>query len=75
MSKTNSKYTLYYFNIRGRAEIIRLVFAEAGRPYEDKRLTQEEWGQFKPSESVGVENVIYISDRYMQLVVYNEYFK
>ena len=27
------------------------MFAEAGRPYEDKRLTQEEWGQFKPSES------------------------
>ena len=36
-------YKLIYFNARGRAEVIRLLFAAAGVKYEDCRLNGEEF--------------------------------
>jgi len=47
------KYKLYYFNGRGRAEVTRLVFAQAGMDYEDIRLDQDEWLDFKPKTPFG----------------------
>jgi glutathione S-transferase len=44
-------YKLSYFNARGRAEMIRLVFAAAGVEYEDCRLTKEEFGKLKEGMS------------------------
>ena len=44
-----SKYTLHYFNSKGRAETIRWLFAVAKVEYEDKRYSQEEWALFKES--------------------------
>jgi glutathione S-transferase len=38
---------LTYFNGRGRAEVSRLVLAQAGVEYEDKRLELSEWGDVK----------------------------
>jgi hypothetical protein len=38
-------YKLYYFNARGNAEVVRLVFAQAGVEYEDIRLTSEQWAE------------------------------
>jgi len=32
-----SEYKLHYFNIRGKAELVRLVFAAAGQDYQDLR--------------------------------------
>ena len=32
-----SEYKLHYFNIRGKGELIRLIFAAAGEEYEDIR--------------------------------------
>ncbi|PFX16275.1 Glutathione S-transferase 1 [Stylophora pistillata] len=42
-------YHLYYFDARGRAEIIRLSFAAANMEYEDVRLTREQWLKEKES--------------------------
>lgn len=45
-----SKYKLTYFNVKGRCEHIRYIFAVAQLPYEDNRITQEEWQELKPSK-------------------------
>ena len=66
------KYKLYYFNFRGRAEVIRLVFAAAGQPYEDVRLTKEEWQKEKPSKSLGsVYFVLMINIRIHVHIIFN----
>ena len=44
------KYKLIYFNSRGRAEPVRMLFAHCGVEYEDKRVTTDEWKEMKPSE-------------------------
>ena len=44
-----SKLKLIYFNLKGRAESIRLVLAASGTIYEDIRLERSEWSQHKPS--------------------------
>ena len=43
-------YKLYYFNVRGRAEVCRLAFAAANIEYEDIRLEPEEWAKEKACE-------------------------
>ena len=47
------QYKLTYFNGRGRAEVSRLIFAQAGVEYEDKRISGEEWGQLKSQTPFG----------------------
>ena len=42
-----SKYKLYYFNGRWAAEPTRLVFAAAGVPYEDIRVSDTDWATRK----------------------------
>lgn len=37
------KYQLYYFDIKGAAEVVRLSFILAGIEFEDIRLTKEEF--------------------------------
>ena len=38
-------YKLYYFNARGAAEPIRIIFAQAEVKYEDFRFEPEDWGK------------------------------
>ena len=45
-----SSYKLTCFSGQGRAEFIRLIFAQAGVKYEDVRITPEQWPEFKTSE-------------------------
>lgn len=46
-----SKYKLTSLEGKGEAELIRLLFVHAGEPFEDERITSEEWEELKPSES------------------------
>ena len=46
------KYTLIYFNGRGRAEVSRLLFALADVEYEDERIVSENWPKMKPGEKL-----------------------
>jgi len=48
-----STYKLYYFNIRGRGEVARLIFAAAGQKYEDIRYEHEEWPSHKAEMPLG----------------------
>merc|ERR1712038_626196 len=40
---------LIYFDMQGRAEFSRLLLAQAGVQYEDKRISQAEWEKLKPT--------------------------
>ena len=46
-----STYKLYYFDSRGTAEAIRIIFAQAGVKYEDVRLSSEQWANEKQSKN------------------------
>ena len=56
-------YKLYYFPGRGRAELIRWIFAQADVPYEDKRIAGEEWAKFKPDTPYGSMPVVEIDGK------------
>lgn len=47
------KIKLYYFNVRGRAEIIRWLLAYVKADWEDVRVSQEEWKKLKPTMPLG----------------------
>jgi glutathione S-transferase len=44
---------LTYFDVRGRAEVVRLMFEEAAHPYRERRVQVEEWPALKPSLPFG----------------------
>jgi glutathione S-transferase len=48
-----STYKLIYFNGRGRAEVSRLIFAAAGKKYEDARFEREQWPTLKSQTPLG----------------------
>ncbi|KAM5255977.1 hematopoietic prostaglandin D synthase [Ctenodactylus gundi] len=47
------RYRLLYFNLRGRAEIIRYIFAYLGLEYEDHRIAAADWPRIKPTLPFG----------------------
>lgn len=50
---TMPKYVFTYFDGRGRGEPGRMLFAVAGVPFEDKRISQEEWPALKSKTPSG----------------------
>ncbi|MXQ81649.1 hematopoietic prostaglandin D synthase isoform X1 [Bos indicus] len=46
-------YKLIYFNMRGRAEIIRYIFAYLDIKYEDHRIEQADWPEIKSTLPFG----------------------
>nr|AGU68336.1 sigma class glutathione S-transferase [Sinohyriopsis cumingii] len=46
-------YRLTYSDIRGRAELARLVFVAAGESFEDRRVSREEWAELKKETPFG----------------------
>jgi glutathione S-transferase len=47
------EYKITYFNARARAEILRLLFAAAGVPYQDHRIEFGEWPALKEKTPFG----------------------
>ncbi|VDP55387.1 unnamed protein product [Heligmosomoides polygyrus] len=45
-------YALHYFDVRGRGEAIRLMFAYYDVPFEDHRISHEDWPKFKAGEGI-----------------------
>ena len=41
------KYKLSYFDIEGRGELSRLMFALKGEAFEDERIKPETWPEYK----------------------------
>lgn len=48
-----AQYKLYYFNIRGRGEIDRLVLIAAGQEFEDVRFEDADWPKYQPKSPSG----------------------
>ena len=57
-----SGYQLYYFPIRGRAEMARWAFAVAKIDFEDVRLSGEEWAKEKACKYTEVQKLESISE-------------
>jgi len=55
-------YKLHYFNMRGRAETIRLIFAAAGQKFEDCRIEMKDWPERKKDFKHGQLPVLDIDD-------------
>jgi glutathione S-transferase len=53
---------LTYFDIRGRAECVRLLLEEAGVVYEDRQITNAEWQKLKPRTPFGQLPLLQIGD-------------
>ena len=47
------KYTLHYFDTRGRGEISRLIMNAGGIPYTEKRIQFQDWPGIKPTTVLG----------------------
>ncbi|XP_039272834.1 hematopoietic prostaglandin D synthase-like [Styela clava] len=55
-------YKLFYFNVRGRAEISRWMFAQAGVKYEDIRIGSETWPEKKKECPFGQMPLLEVTD-------------
>lgn len=53
-----SDYKLTYFDGLGLGEIIRLIFAAAGVPFTDVRITHDQWPAIKPSSPSGTVPIL-----------------
>jgi len=56
-------YKLYYFDVRGLGESIRLLLNYVGQPYEEERLTFEDWPNNKPRFPYGKIPVLEIDGK------------
>ena len=58
-------YKLIYFNLRGRGELARFVFAQAGVEYHDERVEFKDWPEMKPKMPFEVMPVLEIDGKQM----------
>ncbi|CAJ0916797.1 unnamed protein product, partial [Mesorhabditis belari] len=52
-----------YFSVRARGEPARLLFALAGVPFEDHRLSREDWKTIKPTTPYGQIPVLFVDEK------------
>ncbi len=50
------KYTLHYFNLRGRGQLSRLIFNYAGVEFTDHTFDFEQWFQVEKKNSKSTVN-------------------
>jgi len=64
-----SKCKLTYFDVRGMAEVSRLMFVFKGVQFDDVRIKKEDWPKLKPSKDNHFNLNVYISvfDKFWQL--------
>ncbi|GMS93293.1 hypothetical protein PENTCL1PPCAC_15468, partial [Pristionchus entomophagus] len=55
---TMLRYKLIYFQIRGRGEVARQLFYLTGVPFQDVRISMDEWPAFKTKTPFGVLPVL-----------------
>ena len=53
----------YKLNLKGRGEVIRFIFAQAGIEYEDKRIDKKDWPQLKPTTPTGMLPVLEVDGK------------
>lgn len=58
-----AEYKLQYFNMMGRAEPARLIFAYAGVQYVDERIEKPSWPEIKPTTPHGKLPVLYVDGK------------
>ena len=58
LSDNMPHYKLKYFDGRGRAETIRMLFKLGKTEFEDSRCEMDEWPQIKPSKILTKNNYI-----------------
>ena len=57
-----SVYRLHYFNMRGRGELARILFAIGGQEYEDVRIERDQWPNLKASMPFGQIPVLEVKE-------------
>ncbi|VDI23890.1 prostaglandin-H2 D-isomerase / glutathione transferase [Mytilus galloprovincialis] len=60
-----AKFKISYFDIKGRAELPRLVFAAAGKEFDDERISGDKWTAFKPKTPYGQMPVLTVDNKTM----------
>jgi len=48
--KEMPEYKVFYFNVKALGEPLRFLLSYGNIPFEDVRITREEWPALKPSE-------------------------
>nr|KAG5697495.1 hypothetical protein BaRGS_029386 [Batillaria attramentaria] len=65
----------FYFDIRGKGEIVRLVLVAAGQKFEDNRISFAEWPEKKADTPYGqLPYIIYKGKKYAQSVAIANFF-
>ena len=63
LAEMAARYKLIYFNARGGAEFIRLIFAQAAVEYQDVRIEGEQWPHLKLQMPFGVVPVLEVDGK------------
>ncbi|XP_005104558.2 probable glutathione S-transferase 7 [Aplysia californica] len=72
---SDSELKLFYSNAKGRAELIRLVLAAAGKQFNDVRFAREEWPKYKVDAPFGQMPYMEIDGKfYSQSIALATYF-
>lgn len=50
-------YKVYYFNVKALGEPLRFLLSYGNLPFDDVRITREEWPALKPSK-FGIEIIV-----------------